>query len=270
MDGMQISQTANGLQVESIDLRAPWEPQRPAIVMHHGIGTTAAIWSGWLPLLAPHYRIVRFDTRGFGRSAHAWRDGPTMAALVDDLLAVADLAGEDKVHLLGESLGGTVALAAALARPDRIASVTASNATHRGTGIARVRGWREEFARNGIAGWAADMMPARFTDDAPLSPEARAWFDRTQAGSNADAILQLGALLAGLDMSAEVRRITQPLLVLSPDGSPFISTAMAAELQALVPGAELCIFPNTRHGLPFSHGEACAREMLRFLMTRFG
>ena len=113
-------------------------------------------------------------------------------------------------------------------------------------------------------------MAARFTDDAPLSPAARDWFDRTQAGSSAEAILQLGELLAGLDISAEVRRLTQPLLVLSPDGSPFISTAMAAELQGLVPGAELCIFANTRHGLPFSHGPACAQAMLRFLTARFG
>ena len=265
-----MAETANGLHMETIDLRAPWVPRRPAIVMYHGIGTTAAIWSGWLPVLAPHYRIVRFDTRGFGRSAHAWRDRPTMDQLVDDLFAVVDLAGEDKVHVLGESLGGTVALAAALARPERVLSVTASNATHRGTGIARVRGWRQEFARDGMAGWAAAMMPARFTDDAPLTAEARTWFDRTQAGSNGEAILQLGELLAGLDISTDVRRIAQPLLVLSPDGSPFISTAMAAELQSLVPSAELCIFPNTRHGLPFSHGAACAGEMLRFLTARFG
>lgn len=265
-----MAKTANGLHVETLDMRAPWEQTRPTILMHHGIGTTAAIWSGWLPVLAPHYRIVRFDTRGFGRSAGAWNDGPTMAALVEDLFAAADFAGEDHFHVLGESLGGTVALAAALAKPQRIASITVSNATHRGTGIARVRGWRDEFAREGIAGWAAGMMPARFTEDAPLSAAQRAWFDRTQAASNPEAILQLGELLAGLDISADVKQLRQPLLVLSPDGSPFISAAMAAELQGLVPGAELCIFPHTRHGLPFSHGSACATEMLRFLTSRFG
>jgi pimeloyl-ACP methyl ester carboxylesterase len=45
---------------------------------------------------------------------------------------------------------------------------------------------------------------------------------------------------------------------------------MAAELKGLVPDAELMVFPHTRHGLPFSHAQACAEVTLRFLQRRFG
>jgi pimeloyl-ACP methyl ester carboxylesterase len=262
--------TPTALHYEATDLHAPWETVRAPIVMHHGIGTNADIWSGWLPVLAPHHRVLRFDTRGFGRSHGAWRAGTTMDELVGDLMLVAEFAGAPRVHLVGESLGGTVALAAALKHPDRIASVTVSNATHRGTGIHRVKGWREQIAREGMAQWAARMMPARFVDDAPMTQAQRDWFDRTQASSDPEPIIELGELLAGLDMSDAVRTLAVPLLILSPDGSPFIPPAMAAELKDLVPDAELMVFPGTRHGLPFSHAQACAEATLRFLQRRFG
>jgi pimeloyl-ACP methyl ester carboxylesterase len=261
--------TATGLYFDATDLRAPWQPPRLPIAMYHGIGTTSDIWNGWLPVLAHQYRVLRFDTRGFGRSRAAWRASPTMDVLIEDLFAVADAASERRLHLIGESLGGTVAMAAALARPERVASVTISNATHRGTGIARVRGWRKEVERDGMAGWAERMMDARFTPDAPISAEQRAWFDQTQAGSDAEPILELGEMLAGLDISDAVRAFPVPLLILSPDASPFTTTAMAAELKDLVPDAELQVFAHTRHGLPFSHARACAETVERFLATRF-
>lgn len=262
--------TPTGLHYDITDLHAPWETVRAPIVMHHGIGTDAAIWSGWLPVLASHHRVLRFDTRGFGRSRAAWRDDTTLDELVGDLMLVAEFAGAPKVHLIGESLGGTVALAAALKHPDRIASVTVSNATHRGTGVGRVRGWRDEIARSGIGPWAVDMMVARFTDDAPITAAQRAWFARTQAACDPAPIVQLGELLAGLDISDAVLTLAMPLLILSPDGSPFISAAMAAELKGLVPDAELMVFAGTRHGLPFSHARICAETTLHFLHHRFG
>ena len=257
--------TASGLYWEVIDLRAPWALPSLPIIMHHGIGTTCDIWSEWLPIVAAFHRVVRFDTRGFGRSRHCWHDRPTLESLVADVLEVASAAGEQRFHLIGESLGGTVAMATALAEPRRVAAVVASNATHRGTGVARAKTWRAELAATGMQRWADDMMPARFRPDADMPPAKRDWFATTQATSSSEAILQLGELLTGLDMSDDVRRLQAPLLVISPDDSPFISTAMAAELRDLVPGAQLLVVPGTRHGLPFSHGPLCAEAARKFL-----
>ncbi len=262
--------TPTGQHYDITELNAPWDTVRAPIVMHHGIGTNAGIWSGWLPVLAPHHRVVRFDTRGFGRAHGAWHAGTTMDELVGDLMQAVAHAGAPKVHLIGESLGGTVALAAALRHPERIASIVISNATHRGTGIGRVRSWREEIGRDGFAPWADAMMTARFTDDSPISAAQRTWFARTQAASDPAPIIQLGELLAGLDLSDAVRKLAMPLLILSPDGSPFIPATMAAELKSLVPDAELMVFPGTRHGLPFSHARACAEAARQFLQRRFG
>ena len=87
------------------------------------------------------------------------------------LFEVADLAGSDPVHLVGESMGGTVVLAAALERPERVASVTISNAAYKGAGIGRLPGWRAEIERDGIAAWSERMMSLRFVPSWCVSSE---------------------------------------------------------------------------------------------------
>ena len=115
----------------------PWV-QRPATILFcHGVATNADIWAGWLPTLSAHYRVVRFDTRGFGRSAVPGAGFPwSMDLLVDDVLAIAGASGTKKFHLVGESLGGTVALATA------ISGETGFNASDDGNGVVTLTGER--------------------------------------------------------------------------------------------------------------------------------
>jgi len=117
---------------------APWRKEGLPVVFHHGIGTNHQTWSDWLPAITSRHLAVQFDMRGFGASdippeTHRW----SIAELVDDLFDVADQVAKGPVHLVGESLGGTVVLAAALARPERVASVAISNATYQGQGVGR-------------------------------------------------------------------------------------------------------------------------------------
>src|SRR5262249_25653967 len=126
---LMLAKTPHGLlHYDSLDQVAPWQANGEAILFHHGIGSCAEIWRGWWPALINAYRLVSFDMRGCGRShippaEFAW----SLELLVDDVFAVADAAGLQRFHLVGESIGGTVALAAALARPDRIATLAVSN-----------------------------------------------------------------------------------------------------------------------------------------------
>jgi pimeloyl-ACP methyl ester carboxylesterase len=257
--------TKNGLAYSITDLRPPWRTSGKPVVFHHGIGTNRDIWSDWLPVIAARHRVIRFDTRGFGASPipdenHVW----TLDALVEDLCEVVDVMGDGPIHLVGESIGGTVALAAALAHPARVASLTVSNTAYKGAGVGRVAGWRAEVARIGMDGWSHEMMRHRFAPGA-TSDAKLAWFAAEQARAKAHVILDLGDLLAGTDLTDELPQLRAPLLILSPDGSPFVPASMATELAAYVPGAELAIFPGTRHGLPFSHSREAAERLAKFL-----
>ena len=251
----------SGLAYETIDLVAPWDEARRPIVFHHGIGTDRHIWSDWLPAVITGHPLLRFDTRGFGASdvppsRHAW----TLDAAAADLTEMMDLAGPGPVHLVGESFGGTVCLAVAARYPDRVASLTVSNTAFKGAGIAHVAGWRAALEDLGAEPWSRDMMNKRFAPGA-LTEAKAAWFHRVQSQSLPHVTAGIGELLARTDLTDELPAIRAPLMILSPDRSPFVTARMSVELLEFIPHAELAVIPGSRHGLPFSHGEACGHHL---------
>lgn len=268
---MPFLESADGpLHYETIDITAPWVKNPQTILFHHGVSTTGGIWSEWLLQLADRFRIVRFDMRGFGKSAvppegFAW----SLDGLIADALAVADAAEAGRFHMVGESIGGTVAIAAAIRHPDRLLSLTVSNGAHRGTAVRNVRGqWDRRIAEEGQQAWAAEMMGRRFFPDA-LSAEKFRWFERQHATCSAAVTLGLANLLLDTDLAAEVGGIHLPVLLLSPDASPFIPPAAMCDLHASLPDSELQVFAHSRHGLPLSHGRECGAALRSFLDRRF-
>jgi pimeloyl-ACP methyl ester carboxylesterase len=266
---MPLATTKHGaLHYEVADQVAPWHRGRDAILFHHGIGASAGIWAGWQPSLADAYRIVAFDMRGCGRSHipaadFAW----SLDLLVEDLFAVADAAGLKQFHLVGESIGGTVALTAALARPERIATLTVSNGAHLGASIKRVEAWRRQLDAGGVKAWSDAFLPDRFHDDA-LSADRLAWFAEQQEKWPRDSILNALGVLIDTDLSNRLMDIRCPTLLLHPDGSPFIPVPVMAELHRLLPDSELNVIGHSRHGLPYSHAKRCASLLRTFLDSR--
>ncbi|HYD05292.1 MAG TPA: alpha/beta hydrolase [Reyranella sp.] len=254
------------LHYEVIDCVAPWRPDRPTILLHHGIGGCAGMWSGWLPHLIDRYRVVTWDMRGYGRSAATGFDW-SLDLLVSDVFAVADAAGAKRFHLVGESIGGTVALAAAIARPDRLSTLTVSNGAHLGASIQRVEAWRRQLDEGGSKGWSDVFMRDRFYDQSP-SPERRAWFAEQQAKWPRESILNALGVLVGTDLSDRLAAIGCPTLLMHPDASPFIPVPVVAELHRLLRDAQLNVIGHARHGLPFSHASQCAQLLRTFLDTR--
>ncbi len=98
----------------------------PTIVLTHGAGGSHAVWFQQVPVLAAAgYRVVTWDSRGFGLSTLNTTVGPDEA--VADLTAILDAIGVEQVHLLGQSMGGWWVTAFALAHPDRTRTITLSN-----------------------------------------------------------------------------------------------------------------------------------------------
>ncbi len=248
-----------------MDLTPPWQSGTETILFHHGLGATSGAWAAWLPVLAGRYRLVTFDMRGHGRSEHPQPGAALdLARLGEDLFAVADAAGAERFHLVGESIGGTIALAAAIEQPARVLSLTVSNGAHLGGSIQSIDDWQQIVDAGGMAAWSRHMMGKRFFDGA-ISEAMWRWYEREQAAASPDVVLRAVRLLAGADLSPRLSAVRMPVLLLHADSSPFIPVAVMADLKARLPDARLQVFAHTRHGLPFSHAEACARALYQFL-----
>ncbi|HEY5170767.1 MAG TPA: alpha/beta fold hydrolase, partial [Acidimicrobiia bacterium] len=99
----------------------------PAVVLTHGAGGSHAAWFQQVPALADAgYRVVTWDSRGFGLSTFA-TGVLGMEAAVADLDAISKASGIERMHLVGQSMGGWWATAFALARSQRLRSLTLSN-----------------------------------------------------------------------------------------------------------------------------------------------
>ncbi len=261
---MPHANTVHGsLHYEVIDHITPWNAKRDTILFHHGIGGSAGMWSGWLPSLIDRYRIVLWDMRGSGRSVLSgfpW----SLDLLVSDVFAVADAAEVSQFHLVGESIGGTIALAATLAESQRVSTLTVSNGAHLGASIQRVQIWQKQFDEGGVKAWSDAFMPDRFHDGA-LDPARRAWFAAQQQKWTKESVLSALGVLIGADLAPKLSAIGCPTLLLHPDGSPFIPVPVMAELHRLLPTSQLNVIGPARHGLPFSHDRQCAQLLRSFL-----
>jgi pimeloyl-ACP methyl ester carboxylesterase len=265
----QINTKTGALHYDVCNIVGDWVEDPQTIIFHHGIGANTHIWAGWLPVLASQYRLVRFDMRGFGESSvppanYLW----SFDGLVDDLMQIADAVNAPRFHLVGESIGGTAALSAALKFPQRVRSLTLSNAAARGGLVSNVKGWREIVAQGGQREWARQMMQWRFHPDA-LDARLHAWYTCVHETCSFDATVGLADLLLNADLTPRLGDIRVPTLLLCPEASPFIPLEVMASMRTAITGAELQAFAHSKHGLPLSHGRACAQATLDFLTRHF-
>ncbi|MFD8074340.1 alpha/beta fold hydrolase [Streptomyces sp. NPDC059718] len=86
----------------------------PTVVLIHGWTCRTLFWAPLIHELAGEYRVVAYDQRGHGASGTPRRGGYGTGALADDLTAVLEavVEGDEKVVLVGHSMGGMTAMAA--------------------------------------------------------------------------------------------------------------------------------------------------------------
>jgi 4,5:9,10-diseco-3-hydroxy-5,9,17-trioxoandrosta-1(10),2-diene-4-oate hydrolase len=100
---------------------AGWAGGAPVVLLHGG-GPGASAWSNFgrnLPVFAGRFRTLMIDQPGFGRSDKPPVTGNYFTFAADALAALLDGLGIDRVHLVGNSLGGGTAVRFALRFPDR-------------------------------------------------------------------------------------------------------------------------------------------------------
>ena len=114
----------------------PWRNPE-TIVLHHGNAKSSRLWYEWVPLLSNQYRIIRVDARGFGRSTvpepgYDW----SLTNFSNDLESLLNKLDINKIHLIGETIGGTIALQFAHDHPNRLHTVTTCTSPYKFKGVS--------------------------------------------------------------------------------------------------------------------------------------
>lgn len=221
--------------------------------------TTSPIWAHWVRGLSRHHRYVRYDPRGCGLSDRDLR-GMALDDLdlwVEDLEAVVDALGVERVALLGVSQGGPVALAYAVRHPERVSHLILFGTYARGM---RRRG---DAFQERQAGLQVDLARVAWGTSSPTfrevfakqfvpraAPEEIGWFTEQLrlTTDEVNAPLLEGAF-HDLDVSDLARQVRTPTLVMHAVGDEAVPFEEGRRLAGLIPGAQFVPLESRDHVL---------------------
>lgn len=237
------------------------------------------------------FSVARFDHRDTGRSSRtvgrsgngtSWSCAPYSALdMVGDTVAVLDALGWADAHLVGHSLGASVAIATALRRPARVRTLVSVSGLPRGYRIAEAARYvsplglarmlrvtarrprtREQDVRQQVALARLQASPRHPFDERWARETARAVAADGQ-GDPATAARQLAAVRADARLLRHPELLEVPLLALHGADDPLLRPSAAAALARAVPGGRAVVFAGMGHELPRRLWPALADEIAR-------
>jgi pimeloyl-ACP methyl ester carboxylesterase len=238
------------------------------VVLVHGWPQHWWMWRHVVPLLAPHARLVMLDLRGFG-----WSDAPPGAydkqTLADDLLAVLDALGLDRVCLMAHDWGAWAGFLACLAAPERFAAFLALGSPRPG-GRPSAHQLREVWRFGYQVTIAAPILGRRMVADQRFverlimggAVQRQAWTPedlRTFAAvlaepARARASVRLYRTFLAREVARSPRgRLRVPTRIMLGDRDPAIPTVLLDGAQENADDVSVEIVPQCGHFVPEEH-----------------
>jgi 3-oxoadipate enol-lactonase len=245
----------------------------PAVVLVHEAIADSRMWDPQWETFPRSHLTVRFDQRGYGHSPI----GPGVFSHARDLVDLLDEVGLERTSLVGGSLGGRVALEAAVAQPDRIEKLVLMNPGLPG------HAWSEETQ----AGWAEEEAALDRGDlDAAVEVNLRMWVDgphRSASDVDADMRARVGDMqrrafelqmpvgeeareeLLVPDLIDRLGEVRMPTLVLTGDEDRDDIQSIANLLVKEIPDARRTSIPRAAHIPSLERPDEFDRLVLDFL-----
>jgi len=191
----------------------------PALVFVHGGLANRGFWDGQLKEFGRRYRTIALDLAGHGESG-ANRTKWGLPEFGEDVKAVVDAEKVDKVIIFGNSLGGPVAVEAALRLPGRVLGVVGVDTFQAFSGpfpADAMKQRAEDFGKD-YAGAMKTMVGMLFHKDA--DPAVVADAEKRMSGTPPQTAKAMFLGMAGYDEAAAVRRLQAPIRAINGDLYP--------------------------------------------------
>lgn len=241
----------------------------PPVIILHGLFGSSVNWRRIGRFLAKHHRVMALDLRNHGRSPQV--ETMRYAEMVDDLFALMDREKLLRATLLGHSMGGKVAMLAALQQPERVLEliiVDIAPVPYRrdyaqiitalqGVNLNRVV--RRADADVQLKQWIADMRLRSFLLQNLVSEAGRyRWRPSLPAIAGA-----LPDLLGFPDLSPS-RRCWAKSLFVRGEQSDYVVSEYYPVIRARFPLAEIVTIPGASHWVHADQPEPFQSALQRF------
>jgi 3-oxoadipate enol-lactonase len=234
----------NGIETHyTIDGDGPW------LVFSHSLAYDGTMWGPQVKAFSRRYKVLCYDTRGHGRTT-APAGAYTLDQLADDAKALFDSLGIQACHWVGLSMGGMIGQTFALRYPGVFRTMTLADTT-------------SAYAPGAKEIWDGRIRTALSQGMEPLvAPTLERWFTPPFHKTRPDVIARVADAIrstpaagyAGcchalprIDVTARLKEIRSPSLVIVGDQDSGTPPAMARTIHDNLPGSELVIIPNAAH-----------------------
>ena len=240
---------------------APW------LVLSHSLACSVRMWDPQIAALKDSYRILAYDTRGHG-ATEAPKGAYTLDLLADDLFFLLKELKITSTHYCGLSMGGMIGQTFALKYPGVFKTLTLADTTSR-------------YPAEAAPVWADRVKTAEAKGMEPLAqPTLERWFTEPFRKSNPAAVdairkLILATPVAGyagcchalpkINVTARLKEIKCPILVIVGADDPGTPPAMAREIHENAPGSKLVVLPQAAHLANLEQPDGFTRALRSFI-----
>ena len=244
--------------------RVDGDPAAPPLLFSNSLGTTHELWDPQVGVFSRSLRVIRYDTRGHGRSS-APSGEYTIGQLGGDAIAVLDAVGVTRAHVCGLSLGGLTAMWLGIHVPERIESLTLAST---GAKIGTSAIWEDrigQVAKSGLDSIVESGKGRWFTDAFRTAhPDVVDRHVRMLVSCNPGGYMGCCAALRDTDLRDEIGGIVAPTLAVAAAEDQVTPPADAELLKARIPQARLAHLGGS-HIANVEAAEAFNEVLLRFL-----
>lgn len=241
----------------------------PVLVLYNSLGTDLQMWDTQMPALTEHFQVLRFDTRGHGKSL-VTEGFYSIEQLGGDVLALLDALDIKQAHFCGLSMGGLIGQWLGINAGERLHKLVLCNTAAK---IASDEVWNGRIDTV-LQGGQQAMRDLR---DASIAR----WFTPEFAAAQAEQSNRITAMLAttspqgyagncaavrDADFRQQLSAIQVPTLIIAGSADAVTTAADGRFMQQHITGAQLVELPAA-HLSNVEAGEVFTQAVLAFLLA---
>lgn len=240
------------------------------VLLLGSLGSDRSMWSEQVRALAQSFRVLAVDLRGHGGSEVV--NGPsTVEELALDIVSVIDSLEIDRVHMVGLSLGGAVALEMGIRYPERLDSLALICTSAK---FGESQAWLDRAAlvrKEGMEA-VANSVASRWVSQgkAEASPELMARLERMVLATPAEGYASACEALASYDVRDELGSIKTPVLGVAGADDPATPPASVQEILDGIGHGRLVVLDPAAHVPTFEQSEQLSEILQNHVLDNLG
>jgi 3-oxoadipate enol-lactonase len=258
--------TVNGIMIHySLD----GAERAPVVTLSHSLATNLSMWEPQMEALLKSYRVLRYDTRGHGKTETP-QGVYSLQMLAEDALGLLRALGIEKTIFMGISMGGMIGQVLGLMASEALSGLILCDTSSRIPAEARPV-WSERIEtvqKKGMESQVESTIERWFTPGyRDKNPEVVKRVESMIRATSVQGYIGCAHAIRELDLTEKIGDISVPTLILVGEDDPGTPVSASEEIQERIKGSELVVLKSAAHLSNIEQSEAFNKAVLGFLRS---